>query len=56
MSDSWDVGQRVTGVKHGVTAGALDVYVVIYETGSPNNNMKNMKPHSYKKINKNNFI
>lgn len=29
LSADWDVGQRVIGVKHGVTAGALDVYTVI---------------------------
>lgn len=36
----WYVGQRVIGVKHGVTAGALNVYTVI----SPNSLMKTMKP------------
>lgn len=29
LSTNWDVGQRAIRVKHGVTAGALNVYTAI---------------------------
>lgn len=32
LSADWEVGQRVAGVKRGVTAGALDFYTVTPES------------------------
>lgn len=42
LSPDWDVGQRVIGVKHGVTAGALDFYSV-----TPESLVISMEPQCY---------